>query len=429
MLIRTWLVVTLLIVAHASAIAQAPPAQFTPVPCPEQAWEYTDPTFQALAGAKAFFGRYEGGLYQIELPDNWNGELVLYAHGLVRTNVLRVQPPQLREHWIRNGFAWAASSYRCNGSVYGMGLLDTMTLSDVFVKTTGGRAARRTYLVGPSLGGRITILGLREFPERFDGALAMCAMGQETNDFRAASAAAAELVTGLSLSADTLEADLKRMVGIVGTPGNLTEKGRQLASIQIHLSGGPRPFAVEGLGNRLTANAGDGVWMNPPWAVRASTNADLRYHIDPELGVAADTVNARVARKKPEANLRSRSGPYRELAPFDGNLQRPLLSIQGTGDLQTPVSQQQALKRAALAAGKAHLLVQRLMRIPGHCQFSLQEQAAAFDDLVAWVRDGKRPDGDEVLGDLRDAGRRFTNPVRPGDPGTLTVVPQTNGRF
>jgi hypothetical protein len=74
-------------------------------------------------------------------------------------------------------------------------------------------------------------------------------------------------------------------------------------------------------------------------------------------------------------------------------------------------------------AGTQDLLVQRIMKIPGHCQFSEQEQTAAFDDLVKWVREGQRPEGDDVMADLRDAGRKFTNPLRPGDPGTVNVLP------
>jgi hypothetical protein len=45
----------------------------------------------------------------------------------------------------------------------------------------------------------------------------------------------------------------------------------------------------------------------------------------------------------------------------------------------------------------------------------------AFDALVRWARKGVKPDGDDVLGDLRKAGMKFTNPIRPGDPGTLRV--------
>src|ERR671923_62818 len=55
----------------------------TPVPCPQQEWQYGEAAFDALTGANAFFGRYDGGLYRIEIPDQWNGELVLYAHGYV----------------------------------------------------------------------------------------------------------------------------------------------------------------------------------------------------------------------------------------------------------------------------------------------------------------------------------------------------------
>ena len=102
-------------------------------------------------------------------------------------------------------------------------------------------------------------------------------------------------------------------------------------------------------------------------------------------------------------------GPFDELVPFDGRIERPVLTMHGTGDLFVPVFLQQTLNRAVTAAGKQDLLVQRLMRIPGHCGFSLQEQIRAFDDLVAWVRKGTKPAGDNVFGDLSNAGMTFTH--------------------
>ena len=75
------------------------------------------------------------------------------------------------------------------------------------------------------------------------------------------------------------------------------------------------------------------------------------------------------------------------------------------------------------AAGTSNRLGQRVYRIGGHCGFSVPEQSRAFADLVKWVRDGVKPAGDSVFGDLRDAGRQFTNPLREGDPGGLTVGP------
>ena len=55
----------------------------TPLPCPQQEWQQDDAVFDAVPGSKAFFGKYDGGLYRIEIPDTWNGELVLFAHGFV----------------------------------------------------------------------------------------------------------------------------------------------------------------------------------------------------------------------------------------------------------------------------------------------------------------------------------------------------------
>jgi hypothetical protein len=49
----------------------------TVVPCPDAPWQRDDAIFEALPGARAVFGEYEGGLYRIEIPDAWNGELVL----------------------------------------------------------------------------------------------------------------------------------------------------------------------------------------------------------------------------------------------------------------------------------------------------------------------------------------------------------------
>jgi hypothetical protein len=66
--------------------------------------------------------------------------------------------------------------------------------------------------------------------------------------------------------------------------------------------------------------------------------------------------------------------------------------------------------------------VQRIYRIAGHCGFSVAEQVRAFDDLVKWVREGAKPAGDDVMGDLSNAGQMFTEPRREHDPGTIRVT-------
>jgi dienelactone hydrolase len=400
----------------------------TPVACPVQPWEPLDPSFTALPRARAFFGRYPGGLYQVEIPANWNGELVLSAHGFVSTggergSQLRVRPPAIREHLVEQGFAWAASSYRCNGYVPGVGLEDTMALTDLFTRFNGGTAPRRTYLTGTSMGGHVTLLGMHEFPTTFAGGLAMCPAGPELFDYFTAVGAAAEAITGITFrTAADVPRDVRRMATQLGEPPAYTEKGRQLAHVQIDLSGGPRPFAIEGLASRFLQNiSGAALAGSQSPSSRAVTNAHYTYRIDSALGLSSERLNALVRRKAADMTVRAATGPYDELVPFDGRIERPVVTMHGTGDLFVPVHLEQTLNSAVAAAGRDSLLTQRLYRIPGHCAFSVQEQSRSFDDLVRWVRDGVRPEGDTVFGDLSDAGRRFTVPLRDGDPGTLTV--------
>jgi len=262
-------IVALVIAASAVALSSRPSASvrpgITPVPCPQQDWQYGDASFEALAGAKAFFGRYDGGLYRIEIPERWNGELVLYAHGFVTNggangSNLRVGNHPIREHLVDQGFAWAASSYRCNGYVPGQGLVDTMALVDLFTKANGGHAPQRTYLTGTSMGGHVTILGLHQFPTAFAGGLAMCPAGPELFDFYAGVGAAAEVITGVQFKANELQGDLAKMSDLLGKPPDYTNKGRELANVEIGISGGPRPFAAEGLvsGGRFSGNISGG---------------------------------------------------------------------------------------------------------------------------------------------------------------------------
>jgi pimeloyl-ACP methyl ester carboxylesterase len=403
----------------------------TPVACPVQTWETAEASFEALPGATAHFGAYEGGIYRIEIPTRWNGELMLSAHGFVSSagpqgSRLRVGNPAIRQHLIDQGFAWAASSYRCNGYIPGIGLQDTMALVDLFTKFNNGTAPRRTYLTGTSMGGHVTLLGMHEFPTSFAGGLAMCPAGPELFDYFTAVGAAAEAVTGVQFrSTQTIQEDLKQITAALGQPPDYTERGRQLASIQIHLSGGPRPFAVEGLASRFTANiSGAALAGGTSPSNRVVTNAHYKYTLDADLGLSPDKLNAAVRRKAPDNDVRNPMGPFDELVPFDGKLERPVLTMHGTGDLFVPIHLQQTLNRAVTAAGKQNLLVQRVYRIPGHCAFSVPEQVQAFDDLVKWVREGVKPAGDSVFGDLTDAGKRFTNPLRPNDPGTVRIPKQ-----
>ena len=170
-----------------------------------------DPSFTALAGAKASFGQVNRAGYEIEMPDAWNGELVLYAHGFAGfgTEVAVQTPPAaLRRYMIANGFAWAASSYGENGYVPGIGADDTLALKELFVQKFG--EPKRTYIVGASMGGNVVALALENQASEYDGGLALCGalMGIGQIDYLASWVAVAEYTSGLRFPIGEPGADL-----------------------------------------------------------------------------------------------------------------------------------------------------------------------------------------------------------------------------
>src|SRR6266513_921473 len=98
--------------------ASASPAKRRPLPPPvpvrqePQAVTLGDPAFTPLPGARADFGRLGGAVYQIEVPRDWNGQLVLYMHGFQELGpTAEVSAPDIRRYLIGQQVAWGASSF------------------------------------------------------------------------------------------------------------------------------------------------------------------------------------------------------------------------------------------------------------------------------------------------------------------------------
>jgi pimeloyl-ACP methyl ester carboxylesterase len=410
-------------VAVATATAQQ--LAVTPV---EQTYTVSDPSFEALPRAHALFGEYEGGGYRIEVPNDWNGDLVMWAHGFRGfSTTLTPDMPPIRQHLVDEGFAWAASSYRKNGYVPGVGAEDTLALIDVFEREVG--RPERTYLFGASMGGHVTVLSLEQRPEAYDGALALCGVvsGVEILDFLldyilvAAYVAEVDLAEAMADPGAFAEAVEEQIVPALGEPGNYTEKGRQFASIIKHLSGGPRPWWQEGFDGRFEPNFEllVGAATVPGDENSAASNVDTVYQIDPGLGLTDEELNENIPRIAFDPEAREESH-FNEFEPMTGEIEVPLLALHTTGDLFVPFSLEQSYRRTVEEAGNGNLLVQRAIRRPFHCNFTEAEILRAFDDLVRWVEEGLRPAGDDVLAtDLRNVGLEFTDPPEPGDPGGM----------
>jgi pimeloyl-ACP methyl ester carboxylesterase len=161
----TALLVAIVVVSGVAAAAP-PPAYFV---------DESKLPFDALAGTTTarYWGVHGGAGYRIEVPANWNGELVLYAHGFRGTGLeLTITNPRIRQLLVKNGYAWAASSFATNGYDVKQGVKDTHALGALFNGLVGN--PRRTYITGHSMGGHITGVAIEQYPQAFVGALPMC---------------------------------------------------------------------------------------------------------------------------------------------------------------------------------------------------------------------------------------------------------------
>ena len=241
--------------------------------------------------------------------------------------------------------------------------------------------------------------------------------------------AAAELISGVPLldapDKDTFARILnERVVPALGMPGSYTARGRQFDSVVKYLMGADRagndlPLRLQGLQRRYLPNM---IYRNPDvekettFGGRAASTVHIRYRIDPGLGLGEDELNARVRRLRPSKDGRSPSAnPV--YAERTGRLTVPLITLHETGDAWVPLSLEQSYRRRTIAAGTGHLLVQRVMRAPSHCGFDGKTREQAFDELVAWIERGVRPEGEDVLApDLSRIGLKWTLILYPEDP-------------
>ena len=122
-----------------------------------------------------------GAHYVISVPETWNGDLVLYAHGYTAPIFPVGVPPGeevlvegMRTIASQGGFAFAYSNY----SQTGLGLKDAALRTDQLANLFGSLVGkpRRTFLIGASFGGLVALKLVETHPERYAGLLTLCGM-------------------------------------------------------------------------------------------------------------------------------------------------------------------------------------------------------------------------------------------------------------
>ncbi len=402
--------------------------------------------FEALPGAKAYWGVHARAGYRIEVPTNWNGDLVMWAHGFRGIGLeLTVDDHPLRALLISQGYAWAASSYDRNDYDITSGVQSTHAL----LKRFNGIVSKpnKVYMTGASMGGHITAVAIEQYPNTFDGALPVCgAIGDYAlfDYFLDFNLAAQQLGTGNSgfpvVDAEYIGVTVPAIkAGLGVAPGAwpfiLNAQGQKHKDLVEQRSGGERPNFDEayafwnsipsaaGNGNFLFGlGLGDGSLPRAPGSAIQNINTIYQFDNDPSLTSDEQDLNDNIARVAAAPQTR-RSNGLAQVPRISGDIDIPVLTLHNLGDLFVPVLNEVVYAENVRAQGKSNLLVQRAIRGVLHCDFTPQEFSRAFIDLVQWVEFGDKPQGDDFLGPSAMADPEFGCAFTDGPHALGTACP------
>ena len=395
-------------------------------------------------------GVLSGAGYLVEVPPNWNGKLVMYAHGFRGTGAaLTVGPPSIRRYLMQNGYAWAASSYAKNYYDVRAGVEDTNALALEFTKiaTANGRALAaptKIYITGHSMGGHITSAAIEDeaaatavHKVKYAGAVPMCGVVGDTELFNqfAAMQVTAQALAGLPSYPSAKWSEISALVTstlFTTFPTTPTPAGAKYLAVLQNITGGPRPMFNLGIAFGGSFPSAYGTFGSDGTVTGILNKSVLdttaySYTIDGDTA-GTTALNASVLKISPEADAnRLRRDGLRWVPKINGEFKIPVVSIHTLGDLFVPFSMEQTYQKRTAAKGNSAWLVQRAIRGVSHCDFTVAEQTTAFDDMIKWERDGIKPTGDDVVTPATVAAATYgctytKNTLGPDESGTTRAL-------
>jgi hypothetical protein len=397
--------------------AQATQSQPGPAACP------------ARVGSKAtcYTGQdANGAYYAIAVPKNWNGSLVVHAHG--GPDLGEGSDPERSigdlDRWsvmVDEGYAWAGSSYRRGGYGTRMAAADTENLRRLFVEEFG--KPKRTYVHGQSWGGNVAakvaeVYGKKNGP--YDGALltsGVLAGGSRGYDYRVdlrvvyqyycqnlprPTEAQYPLWQGLrpssTLTTAGLRARLEECTGFASAPQERTPlQQRNLDDIlavthipertlESHLR-----FSVFTFRDIVHNRLGD---RNP------FSNKGVRYsgsHDDKALNAGVERF---AADPKAQRDLSYDSD-------LTGRVSIPVLTMHAIDDPTAFVEHEAAYRATLEGAHREENLVQTFTSESEHSALSDSEYANSIAALASWVGTGKKPTPQSVASSCASFDRDY----------------------
>lgn len=392
---------------------------------------------ERTAGAdqrRSLTGTIGGADYRVEVPDRWNGTLLLFSHGYYPAEFgeapsLVTNAVESEEWLLDHGYALAASEFQGGGVEYKVedALHDQIALLDWFSDNIG--RPHRTVASGQSLGVAIATLLAERYPHRFDGVLAICGAYDPLAAFNATLDVNFAVKTLLApdvdidlvgaddpaASRDALQAAVDRVrstpegqarLALAAALGNITGWYASLEPRPTELTDwisqqtdwvywanivGRGPVAVADIEQRAGGNPLWNIGVDYARQLARSSQYDVvkRAYRAAGLDLRADLARLAAA-PRIAADPEAVRYMYRYGVPR-GTTPTPVLSLHTTGDGGAPPDQERWYAEQVSRNGEPSLLRQVYVERGGHCSFSAAEEVTALRTLLTRIDTGRWP--------------------------------------
>ena len=372
----------------------------------------------------------DGATWIADVPTNWNGTLVLFAHGFGPLVAQDAATPQAGAELLAQGYALAGSSYDPNGSWWALNsaVQDQFATIAAFGKQIG--KPRRTISTGESMGGLINTIVSQDGGGIIAGSVTFCglvaggvdltdyelngeyaiktlipgASGVQLRDYSSlaqgqaqgtalqnAVAAAQSTTAGrarIALSAALLN-ETDWATGASAPAAN--DYARQEQQEEATLTGGQLAFIEaaeysieQAVGGDPASNAG----VDYAALIRSSPYYNQIKTLYKQAGLSLD---ADLATLNQGATYRSEGDSLlntERTSANTGYLPIPELDVHTLSDQLIPVQQENAYAQRVREAGDSANLRQAYTASIGHCNFTSADVVAAVDAVVQRVQTG-----------------------------------------
>jgi len=338
-----------------------------------------------LAAPKVELGDLKGAKFRIDIPESWNGGLVVYCHGYADkpVNYTDGPLPAALAVFTSQGYAVAQSGYSAGGWAIEQAVSDIEALRQYFVLKYG--RPKETFITGHSMGGFLTMMLMERAPANYDAGLAMCGPLAPAAYFMQA-AFDLRVVTdyyfpGMLPAPDRVPASFQ------GTP-ELDRKLQALFESQPEKSAALLRFAglhnTQELARVLTFLTYVLMDMEQRAGGNPFDNRNTIYETQNDYNALNEAVKRYTADFRAAEYMRTWYTPT-------GRLTKPMLAIHTTYDPIVPVRIANRYSELVQQSGSSGLFVQQFVEHDGHCAIQPAEIAAGFSELRTWKSNRTKP--------------------------------------